>query len=203
MKKLTSALLCLLLFPLISLAEVEYKEGVHYEIVKQTATAKPEVMEFFSFYCPHCYSFESVIHQLKDHLPEGVDISKNHASFLGGQMGVLMSQAFATAQILKVDEMMTEVLFNAIQHERLPIKSRDDIRDLFIENGVEASLFDGAFDSFPVMGLTAQMTKNLQSFKISGVPAVVVNGKFKVMTGDWIKSYDDYNQLIIYLIGQE
>ena len=34
------------------------EEGKQYVQVGQTASAQPEVIEFFSFYCPHCYAFE-------------------------------------------------------------------------------------------------------------------------------------------------
>ena len=34
------------------------EEGKQYVQVSQTASAQPEVIEFFSFYCPHCYAFE-------------------------------------------------------------------------------------------------------------------------------------------------
>lgn len=37
------------------------EEGKQYVQVGQTASAQPEVIEFFSFYCPHCYAFENGI----------------------------------------------------------------------------------------------------------------------------------------------
>ena len=38
------------------------EEGKQYVQVGQTASAQPEVIEFFSFYCPHCYAFEMEYH---------------------------------------------------------------------------------------------------------------------------------------------
>ncbi|MCI5762832.1 MAG: thiol:disulfide interchange protein, partial [Actinobacillus porcinus] len=36
----------------------ELKDGEQYITLNQARAAQPEVIEFFSFYCPHCYSFE-------------------------------------------------------------------------------------------------------------------------------------------------
>jgi thiol:disulfide interchange protein DsbA len=177
----------------------QYKEGTHYEIIKPTATAKPEVLEFFSYFCPHCYSFEPIIKQLQESLPEGIKVTKNHVVFLGGAMGEELTRAYATARILKVDETMSAVLFDAIQRQRLNVNSRQDIRDLFVANGVDGAQFDAAVDSFVVNGQVAQMIRNAQNYKISGVPTVVVNGKYKVMVGSWIKSTEDYTGLVAYL----
>ncbi|WP_413700837.1 hypothetical protein ACLKMH_03210 [Psychromonas sp. KJ10-10] len=33
----------------LSIQVADFKEGTHYQVVKQTATATPEVTEFFSF----------------------------------------------------------------------------------------------------------------------------------------------------------
>lgn len=56
MKKMFVLLVGLLIAPFLQAAP-EFKENVNYEIIRQTNTPKPEVMEFFSYYCPHCYQF--------------------------------------------------------------------------------------------------------------------------------------------------
>lgn len=61
----------MLMIPMVHAAP-EFKEGVNYDVVKQTGSAQPEVMEFFSYYCPHCATFEPIVEQLKAGLPEGV-----------------------------------------------------------------------------------------------------------------------------------
>ena len=63
MKKLFG-LLTVLLFAVCAQA-VPLKEGEHYEVINQQSTAKPEVKEFFSYYCPHCFAFEPLAERLK------------------------------------------------------------------------------------------------------------------------------------------
>ncbi|GAD00455.1 periplasmic thiol:disulfide interchange protein DsbA [Agarivorans albus MKT 106] len=63
MKKLLIGLMAMLTLPMAIAAD--FKEGTHYDVIKQTATAKPEVIEFFSYYCPHCFKFEPVAESIK------------------------------------------------------------------------------------------------------------------------------------------
>ena len=63
MKKL-AGLLIVLLMPLMSMA-ANYQEGKQYSVVGNKASAKPEVREFFSFYCPHCFRFEPFFANIK------------------------------------------------------------------------------------------------------------------------------------------
>ena len=64
------------------------EEGKQYVQVSQTASAQPEVIEFFSFYCPHCYAFEMEYHipkQVAEGLPQGTEFKQYHVNFLGRQ----------------------------------------------------------------------------------------------------------------------
>ena len=64
------------------------EEGKQYIQVGQTASAQPEVIEFFSFYCPHCYAFEMEYHipkQVAESLPKGTEFKQYHVNFLGRQ----------------------------------------------------------------------------------------------------------------------
>lgn len=198
MKKLFVFIFALCLIPQ-AFASTGFKEGIHYDVVRQQATANPEVMEFFSYFCPHCYAFEPIIKDLKAKLPKNVEFKRNHVSFLGGEMGEEMVRAYAVAKILGVDDKINPAIFKAIHKDRQQLTSRDDIRQIFIDNGVSGEDFDGAVNSFAVNGLVAQMDKNTRDFKVRGVPTVIVNGKYKVKTGS-VHSEDEYINLVKYLV---
>lgn len=199
MKKALLVALALLMAPIAALA-ADYKEGVHYTVVnKGPATAKPEIAEFFSFYCPHCYSFAKVqVPQIKANLPEGVVFKQNHVEFIGREMGTEMSRAFAIAHQLKVEDKIEQALFAAIHDKKQRFVNRDDIRQVFIANGVSGKEFDAAANSFMVSAQMAQMKRATENAQLSGVPALVVNGKYRVETGA-IKSYDELLDIAFYL----
>ncbi len=58
MKKLLSFILAFCLVPAALAVGGPYEEGTHYEVIAEQGTAKPEVKEYFSFYCPHCFAFD-------------------------------------------------------------------------------------------------------------------------------------------------
>ena len=62
MKKLLAlASVALLSF---SVQAAKFSEGDYYKILELPKSSSPIVTEFFSFYCPHCNSFEPMIQEL-------------------------------------------------------------------------------------------------------------------------------------------
>ncbi|WP_299798334.1 thiol:disulfide interchange protein DsbA/DsbL [uncultured Shewanella sp.] len=203
MKKALLIAVAMLIAPIAAIA-ADYKEGVHYTVINQgPATAKPEIAEFFSFYCPHCFNFaKTEVPKIKANKPEGVVFKQHHVEFIGKEMGIEMSRAFAVAHQLKVDAKIEHALFSAIHDKKQHFTNRDDIRKLFIANGVDGKDFDAAANSFMVSAQMSQMKRATENAKISGVPALVVNGKYRVETGA-IKSYDELLDIAYYLTSMK
>lgn len=196
MKKVFALILGLMLVPLAAQA-VEYKEGTHYQVVKQTATAAPEVTEFFSFYCGHCFKFEPVISSLKAKLEDDVKFKKTHVDFLG-KMGPQLTQAYAAAEILQVEDKFSEIIFEQIHIRGKSFNNEDDILAVFAKAGVAQQEAQAALQSFPVNGLASQMRRDTETFQIRGVPTLIVNGKYKVNTGS-VKSEEEFIALVDFL----
>jgi protein dithiol oxidoreductase (disulfide-forming) len=199
MKKALLMAAALLLAPMTALA-AQYQEGVHYTVINEgPASAKPEITEFFSFYCPHCYNFsKTVIPMLEKRLPDGVSFSQAHVDFINKDMGPEMSRAFAVARQLNVDKKIESALFAAIHDKKQHFTSRDDLRALFVANGVEGKDFDAASNSFMVNAQMSKMKRDTENAKLSSVPSLVVNGKYRVETGA-IKSFDEMLDIAFYL----
>ena len=199
MKKALLMAAALLLAPMAVFA-ADYQEGVHYTVINDgPATAKPEITEFFSFYCPHCYNFaKTVVPKIIADKPDGVAFNQAHVDFIGKEMGVEMSRAFAVAHQLNVDDKIDNALFSAIHDKKQNFTNRDDIRALFIANGVDGKTFDAAAESFMVKAQMAKMKRDTENAKLTGVPALVVNGKYRVETGS-IKSYDELLDIAFFL----
>lgn len=200
MKKVLLMAAALLIAPLSALA-VDYQEGVHYTVINEgPGTEKPEITEFFSFYCPHCYNFsKTVVPKIESSLPEGVTFKQSHVEFIGREMGVEMSRAFAVAHQLNVEGKMDAAIFAAIHDKKQRFTNRDDIRKLFVANGVEGKDFDSAANSFMVNAQMAKMKRDTENAKLSGVPSLVVNGKYRVETGS-IKTFDELIEIAYYLV---
>ena len=197
MKKIFVLFIGLFLLPL-SVNAADFKEGKHYEVISQTATAKPEVMEFFSFYCPHCMKFEPLMHLLEKDLPTNVTIKKNHVNFLGKAMGAELTRAYAAADLLNVKKEVSSIIFDRIHTQRKAINGEKDILVIFAQAGIPENETKAALASFPVSGLASQMKRNTETFKIRGVPTLIVNGKYKVISGS-VKSTTEFVELVDFL----
>ena len=158
----------------------ELKDGEQYITLNQERAAQPEVIEFFSFYCPHCYSFEmqyKIPAKVKEGLPKGTTFKQYHVDYLGPQ-GENLTRAWALAMALGVEDKVKTALFDGAQANAF--KSMDDIRQKFIDNGVTAEQFDGTINSFAVTTLVKTQQNLVKQFQVNGVPDFYVNNKFRV-----------------------
>ncbi|WGE68874.1 DsbA family protein [Actinobacillus equuli subsp. haemolyticus] len=175
-------------------------EGKEYSQVRQAPSAQKEVVEFFSFYCPHCYDFEltyKIPIQIKQALPQDAKLVQYHVNFLGRQSENL-TRAWALAMALGVEDKVKTALFEAAQKDAF--KSMDDIKAVFTANGVSEADFDNGINSFAVNGLVNKQVQLAEDFKIRGVPAFFVNGQYQLnmegfadsqSTNEFIKRYVD------------
>nr|WP_314268016.1 thiol:disulfide interchange protein DsbA [uncultured Moellerella sp.] len=160
----------------------DYTDGKQYIMQKETVQNLPEVLEFFSFYCPHCYQFEAVYkipQSIKENLPAGVTNARYHVDFLG-PLGAELTKAWAVAMVLNVEDKVTGPIFEGVQKTQT-IRSTDDIRSTFIKAaGITAEEYDAALNSFVVKSLVAKQQDAAKNLKLRGVPAIFVNGKYLV-----------------------
>ncbi|MCI7352484.1 MAG: DsbA family protein [[Actinobacillus] rossii] len=187
----TAAMTC------VNAQAAELKDGEQYITLSQERSAQPEVIEFFSFYCPHCYSFEmqyKIPEKVKSGLPQGTTFKQYHVDFLGPQ-GENLTRAWALAMALGVEDKVKAALFDGAQANAF--KSMDDIRQKFIDNGVTAEQFDGGINSFAVNALVKKQQNLVAQFQVHGVPDFYVNNKFRVnpeglshddFVGDYVKT---------------
>ncbi|MEZ8692599.1 thiol:disulfide interchange protein DsbA/DsbL [Vibrio splendidus] len=183
----------------LSAHAAKFNEGEHYKVLDLEASKKPMVTEFFSFYCPHCSSFEPIIQQLKQQLPKDAKLQKNHVSFMGGNMGLPMSKAYATMIALKVEDKMVPVMFNRIHTMNKPPRDEAELRQIFLDEGVDAKKFDAAYNGFAVDSMVRRFDKAFKDSGLSGVPAVVVNNRY-LIDAQGINSLDEYFELVNFLL---
>ena len=170
--------------PASVVAEEEYVEGTHYELinpaVRTADSEKIEVAEFFWYGCGHCYTFEPVLTQWKKGLAEDVDFRGSPAIW-NAKMEIHAS-AFYTAEVLGVLDTMHPIIFQAMNVDGKRLSSESEIKELFTANGVAADDFDKAFNSFGVSSQVRQANSRARAAKITGTPALMVNGKYQIST---------------------
>lgn len=200
MKKYIVVLFTLLMAPLVNAAP-EFKEGVEYKVVNEVASSKPEVTEFFSYVCSHCYSFEPLMQKLQERVPQ-VQLKKVPVAFLGREMGPVLQRAYGAAVLLKVEDKLTPAIFDQIHRQKKMPNDLDDIKAIFVANDVEAKDFDGVINSFALNGMIAQYDKATERFNVRGTPTVLVKDKYELNMSE-IGSEERFYRVVEYLLSAD
>jgi len=165
-------------------APTQYVEGKHYAVittpVRTTSADKIEVSELFWYGCGHCFRFEPLVQQWK--MKAADDIAFVQSPAMWNKPMELHARAFYAAQALKVLDKVHQPIFNAMNLERKRLQSVDEIFPIFAAAGVERAAFDKVFKSFGVTSQVKQADARARGYRITGTPAVVVDGKYRVST---------------------
>lgn len=138
---------------------------------------KVEVMEFFWLGCPHCYSFEPTIAKWEKDIPDNVVFVREAPPL--NPSWEQHSRGFYAAQLMGQEQAFVDAMFKAIHEEGERMRDPKDIADLAAELGMDKDKFLKTMQSFAVQ---AKMNRSIQLAKssgISGVPAIIVNGKYR------------------------
>lgn len=207
MQKYFIGLALALFIPFSALAQmVQWEEGKHYEVIAEQATAKPEVKEFFSFWCPACFSFEPIVAQLKTQLSDDVKFEKIHVNFMrfnGSEVQDDATKAMMIGRSLKKGDELNSAIFNYIHQQRATVTGLDDLRNVFVVNGVDGEEFDKQAKSFSVNSLVTRNNNAVADYRqhLTGVPNFIVNGKYQAIFARDM-SADDIVNLVVWLSQQ-
>ena len=137
---------------------------------------KIEVVELFWYGCPHCYQFEPSILPWAEKLPEDVNFVRVPALF-GGLWNV-HGQMFLTLEAMGVEDKVHQAVFSAIHNEQKKLATPEEMAEFLAGQGVDKDVFLKTFNSFAVKGQMEKAKKLAMSYQITGVPVMVVNGKY-------------------------
>ena len=163
-------------------APVEGKQFTKVEPpVPPIAPGKIEVIEFFSYACPHCSAFEPTISAWSKKLPADVAFHRVPVPFLMNFEN-LMRTYYALETLGLVDTMQAKV-FTAIHVERNYLSTPADIAALMAKNGVDAAKFTSVFNSFSVASSVTRAKKLMAAYRLDGVPTMTVQGRYATSPG--------------------
>ena len=151
--------------------------------------AKIEVIEFFSYACPHCNDLSPHINKWAAKLPSDVVFKRVPVGF-NNPFYQLMAKLYYTLEAIGELERLDGAVFNAIHEKGLKLVDDKSIAEWVVSQGVDAKKFSDAFNAFGVISKTKRADQIAQSSRISGVPALVVDGRYLV-TGKEVKSHAD------------
>ena len=156
--------------------------GEHYVVLDRPVptrdSSKVEVVELFSYGCPHCYEFEPLVKAWGNQQADDVDFWVSPAVW--SKTMNLYAKAFYTADKLGVEGKIHDPLFTAIAVKQESIRNESDLADFFAQHGVEKKVFTEAFNSTRVETRAKHAEERVRLYKPVGVPEIIVNGKYRV-----------------------
>ena len=191
--KLLFAVLAILGFVDVSLANaVTLQKGVHYDLIEPAQptdiAGKIEVIEFFSYGCPHCYHLEPAINPWIKKLPKDVNFFR--IPLTGGQWAA-SAKLFYALDVLGVEDKLHSDVFASIHGDK-SLTGTDEaaMGPWAAKKGLDQKKFSDIFNSFAVNTKVQRAAQMAGSHKVTGVPAIVVDGRYLVL-GNTVKSYDE------------
>jgi thiol:disulfide interchange protein DsbA len=181
-----------------------FDEGIEYRVVPKPERLEPgdgvEVLELFWYGCPHCYRLEPAIKAWLETKPEGVRFRRLPAA--ASSRWIPHAKAFFAAEQLGELDTLHEPLFKALHEERRALYTDEQLIAFAAELGIDEEAFREAYASFPVDMQVRRSADLARGYQLTGVPAIVVNGKYITGVND-AGGTDKLFELIDFLVAKE
>jgi thiol:disulfide interchange protein DsbA len=174
-------------------------EGTDYrKLDPPQPTASPgkiEVIEFFSFMCPHCSEFHPLVTAWAAKLPREVVFRRVPVGF-NRPAWINLARAYYALQASGDLDKLDGPLFHAIHEQHLQLYEEQSLADWVGKNGGSAEKFAAAYTSFGVNNQTVQADQMVEHYRIGAVPTLVVNGEYAAMGNNFAEILANTDRLI-------
>ncbi len=189
-----------------SAATKSWTAGTDYVVIEPpqpTSTGdKVEVVEVFSYACPHCAHFQPYADELKSKLPANAQFVLVPAVF--NPSWEPFARAFYTAQALGLVDKTHQALFDALHRDHLPLSTLEALANFYAGYGASSGNFLSTANSFVIDARMAHGADLIRSYGIEATPTLVVNGKFRIGANSQRNiGFPEMVQIALYLAQQE
>ena len=175
---LVTAALAALALALPAAAQMtEGKEYSRLKIPQPVETGKKiEVIEFFSYGCPHCSDLEPFLDKWFATLPPDVQFRRVPVMFQQRWEG--LAKIYYTLEAMGEEARLSPEVFKAIHQSNLPLYQDKAFFDWAASKGLDRAKVEQIYNSFTVTSKFNRAKALAQAYNIQSVPTVVVDGKF-------------------------
>ena len=162
---------------------------------RQESNGKIEVVEFFSWGCPHCYEFYPMLSRWLSTLPKDAAFKRVPVGLGHPEWEALARAYYALQSTGDVDRLDSQI-FEDIHRNHVWLYDEQSITAWVGKHGVNVAKFTEAFRSFGVNTSAGQAEQRAEDYRIPGVPTLAIAGKYTV-DGDQAKMLTTSDQLIV------
>ena len=160
---------------------------------------KIEVIEFFSYGCPHCAALEPFLDTWLAKAPP--DVAFRRVPVMFQQRWVALAKIYYTLDALGVESKLSPDVFKAIHGSDTALWDAKTFYDWAASKGVDRKKVEEVFTSFAIDGKMKRAMQLAQQYQIQSVPTVIVDGKF-VTSSDRVGTHANLPPAIDELVAK-
>ncbi len=177
---------------------LKYQEGRDYAPLETPVPtldpSKIEVVEAFSYTCPHCYKFEPALEDWKKKQKPDIALVQIHMQWSGGMKPY--QRGYYTSIFLKIQDKVMMPIFDAIHKENKYFENENKWAEFFATQGINKEIALAAFKSANVTEMVDKADARIRAFKITSTPQLVVDGRYVISTPDGISEADAHKRML-------
>jgi len=144
-------------------------------------SGKIEVIEFFSYGCGHCYTLEPFLESWAAKLP--ADVVFKRIPGVGSSAWTELGKIYYTFEAMGKLDALHRKAFDAMHKDNVNLVNPKTRYDWVTKQGVDANQFQEVEKSFSVQSKLKRAGQLMGSYKVDGVPMLIVNGKYVTSAG--------------------
>ena len=147
---------------------------------------KVEVVEFFAYYCPHCYAFEPSIAAWAKKQGDNIVFKRVH---IGSGPSVLPQQKlFFTLESMGLVDQYQQKVFDAIHVKHNPLRSDAAVMEWLASSGIDKAKFTDIYNSFGTAAKVRRAERMMGDYRVDYWPMLFVDGKYMTSPAEANKS---------------
>lgn len=136
---------------------------------------KIEVIEFFAYYCPHCYALEPLMAEWVKKQGNNIVFKRIHVT---DPRAIPQQKLFFTLDALgKVEEFHLKA-FQAIHIERNRLQTDADVLEFIVKAGIDKKKFLDIYNSFSVQSKLNRASQLMSVYNVNSWPMIAIDGRF-------------------------
>lgn len=160
---------------------VEGKEYTRMKVPHAVESGKKiEVIEFFSYGCPHCNDLEPYLQTWFKTIPPDVQFRRVPVMFQDRWKG--LAKVYFTLEAMGEDVRLSPEVFKAVHVTGTPLYQDKAFFDWAASKGLDRAKVIETYNSFGVDSKLKRAMVVAQEYNVQAVPTVVVDGKFVTLS---------------------
>jgi len=157
-----------------------YAEGKEYARLRNPIPVETgkniEVIEFFSYGCPHCAEFEPILQNWMKSKP--ADVTFRRVPVMFQPRWENLAREYYILEAMGEDQKLSPAMFTAIHGKGAALWDEKAFLDWVAAQGADRKKAEELWGSFAIVGKVNRAKQLAQTYGIQSVPTIVVDGKY-------------------------